>query len=218
MKAENIFVSDFDGTITQHDFYSLVTKAFPEILQHNDWSNYEEGKITHFEALKNIFARLNCPEKMLIEITNKMIFPPNFTNDVDTLKQNGWDLTIASAGCDWYIKKLLGANLNKLTLYTNPGTYSPESGLTMTRADIGKFSSINIGVNKLAIVEDALHRYQNVAFAGDGRPDLESALRVPAERRFATGWLAQKLTSLGEAYIPFQYWSEIIPQLIKGTK
>lgn len=215
MNFKNIFVSDFDGTFTQHDFYDLVTKAFPEILQYNDWTHYEEGKITHFEALRSIFSRLRSPETTLIDIINKMTITSNLAKDIDTLNNHGWNLVVASAGCDWYIKKLLGSNLDKLTLYANPGTYSAENGLAMTRADLGTFSSDNLGVNKLAIVEDALTRYQYVAFAGDGRPDLEPALIVPSDKRFAKGWLAQKLDSLNEEYVPFSDWSDIIPYLIK---
>ncbi|MEI7942015.1 MAG: HAD-IB family phosphatase [Candidatus Riflemargulisbacteria bacterium] len=215
MNNNNMFVSDFDGTFTQYDFYDLVTKAFPEVLQYNDWTHYEEGKITHFEALRRIFSRLRSPEHTIIDIINKMTITSNLTNDINTLNTNGWNLVVASAGCDWYIKKLLGSNLDKLTLYANPGTYSSESGLSMTRADIGVFSSDNLGVNKLAIVEDAMKRYHQVAFAGDGRPDLEPVLIVPSDKRFAKGWLAQKLDSLNEAYVPFSDWSEIIPYLIK---
>lgn len=57
----------------------------------------------------------------------------------------------------------------------------------------GGFFSQEAGVNKQAIVHDALRRSNLVAFAGDGRPDLAPALLIPAERRFARDWLAGAL-------------------------
>jgi 2-hydroxy-3-keto-5-methylthiopentenyl-1-phosphate phosphatase len=70
-----------------------------------------------------------------------------------------------------------------------------------------------LGVNKLAIVRDALDRSEKVAFAGDGRPDLAPALLVPPGRRFAKSWLAKKLTELGEGFHPFERWSEVARKL-----
>ena len=76
------------------------------------------------------------------------------------------------------------------------------------------FVSTDLGVDKLAIVKDALTRSNTVAFAGDGRPDLAPALLVKPELRFAKGWLANKLDSLGEHYTTFNVWSEIAQKLI----
>jgi 2-hydroxy-3-keto-5-methylthiopentenyl-1-phosphate phosphatase len=71
------------------------------------------------------------------------------------------------------------------------------------------------GVNKLAIVQDALRRSDCVAFAGDGRPDLKPALMVEPHLRFARGWLAEALSKRGEGFHPFERWSQIVDQLQK---
>jgi 2-hydroxy-3-keto-5-methylthiopentenyl-1-phosphate phosphatase len=77
------------------------------------------------------------------------------------------------------------------------------------------FFSPTKGVNKVAIVRDALNRSGRVAFAGDGRPDLKPALLVPPQLRFARGWLAEALRERGEKFNPFERWSEIADQLQK---
>jgi 2-hydroxy-3-keto-5-methylthiopentenyl-1-phosphate phosphatase len=78
------------------------------------------------------------------------------------------------------------------------------------------FFSPTKGVNKAAIVQDALKRSDLVAFAGDGRPDLRPAILVRPELRFARGWLAEALSERGEIFHPFECWSEIADRLRKG--
>jgi 2-hydroxy-3-keto-5-methylthiopentenyl-1-phosphate phosphatase len=76
------------------------------------------------------------------------------------------------------------------------------------------FSPAN-GIDKAAVVRDALRRVPVVAFAGDGRPDLEPALQVPPERRLARGWLADQLRKAGERFIPFDAWPEVADRLLE---
>jgi 2-hydroxy-3-keto-5-methylthiopentenyl-1-phosphate phosphatase len=69
----------------------------------------------------------------------------------------------------------------------------------------------------MEIVRDALKRSERVAFAGDGRPDLEPALLVKPELRFARGWLADAFGERGEKFHPFERWSQIADRLQKGA-
>lgn len=78
------------------------------------------------------------------------------------------------------------------------------------------FFSPDLGVNKAAVVREALRVSPCVAFAGDGRPDLAPALLVPPQRRFAKSWLAKKLHEIGEGFQPFDSWSDI-PSLLMNT-
>jgi 2-hydroxy-3-keto-5-methylthiopentenyl-1-phosphate phosphatase len=52
-----------------------------------------------------------------------------------------------------------------------------------------------------------------VAFAGDGAPDVESALLVGPDLRFARGYLAEELSRRGEPYRTFGRWCEIAEAL-----
>ncbi len=210
--AKGVLVSDFDGTITLFDFYDLVCRAFPDIAG-DFWTQYEAGKITHFDGLRAIFAGIRAPEARLLEIIDAMKIDPDVKRAVDLLKQNNWDVIVASAGCDWYIKRLLASKKVDIKVYANPGEYSPDKGLLMSLPEQSPFFSAELGVNKLAVVRDALKNFQHVAFAGDGRPDLAPALLVQPRRRFAKSWLAKKLTELGEEFQPFDHWSEVALRL-----
>ncbi|MBF0483416.1 MAG: HAD-IB family phosphatase [Candidatus Omnitrophica bacterium] len=209
---KNILISDFDGTITQFDFYDLVCAKFPEISG-GYWHQYEAGKLTHFEALRSIFAGIRCQESNLIKIIEQMKIEPKLKQCVSDLNQNGWELVVASAGCDWYIKRLLKLANVSIIVNANPGEFDPNKGLLMHLPQNSKFFSPELGINKVAVVRDALSRADKVAFAGDGRPDLAPALLVPPQRRFAKSWLAKKLTEIGEDFQPFENWREVAEKI-----
>src|SRR4051794_37677765 len=102
-----ILVSDFDGTMTRFDFYDLVSREFPDIAG-KYWNQYEAGELSHFEALRLIFAGIRAPEATILEIVKGMQMEPRLAEAVALLEQNGWIVSVASAGCAWYIERLLG--------------------------------------------------------------------------------------------------------------
>jgi 2-hydroxy-3-keto-5-methylthiopentenyl-1-phosphate phosphatase len=117
-------------------------------------------------------------------------------------------VVIASAGCDWYIRKLLVEAGVSIEAHSNPG-WIEDGRLLMKEPTGSDFYSEETGIDKVAIVFSAMARAEVVAFAGDGYPDLSSALLVPAARRFARGVLAQELTRLGQEFQPFERWSDV---------
>ncbi len=214
--TEGTLVSDFDGTMTCFDFYDLVSRAYPDIAG-NYWQRYEAGEISHFEALRLIFAGIRAPESRILEIVKAMRIEPRLAEGAALLKTHGWHLTVASAGCAWYIERLLSEAGVSLEVKANPGSYSPSTGLEMRLPEKSPFFSPLLGVNKVAVVREALHGSPKVAFAGDGRPDLAPALLVRPELRFAKKWLAKKLTEIGEGFQPFESWFEVARALTEHT-
>jgi 2,3-diketo-5-methylthio-1-phosphopentane phosphatase len=214
MGARKVLVSDFDGTITRRDFFDQVRRRWPRPPENDPWEKYVGGEITHFDALAEIFCDIRTTEADLLSLADSMEFDPDFARSAQALQDAGWELIVASAGCDWYIRYLLGETAAKLVVHANPGEFSPEQGLRMALPERSPFFSPTTGVNKLAIVRDALEHTAEVAFAGDGRPDLEPALLVAPAHRFARGWLADALRERGEAFHPFERWSQIVPHLL----
>ena len=213
LSPTGILVTDFDGTLTRYDFYDLVCRAFPQILSAGHWRHYEAGEITHFEALRRIFAEIRSGEGALLDIIARMELVPRLAEELAGLSRCGWSVVVASAGCDWYIRKLLAAAGVEIAVHASPGEFVDGQGLLMRLPERSPFCSPELGINKLAVVRDALHRTSRVAFAGDGRPDLAPALLVPPERRFAKSWLARELHELGEGFRPFERWSEVAQAL-----
>ena len=206
----NILVSDFDSTATRYDFFELVRKRWPFPPEDDPWEKFVAGKKTHFEALAEIFIGIRTSEASLLELADSMELDPDLAESVRTLQDRGWEVVIASAGCEWYIERLLKkAGVSGVSVHSNPGVFDPERGLRMSLPEQSPFFSATTGVNKVEIMKDALNRSACVAFAGDGRPDLKPALLVKPKLRFARGWLAEALRERGEEFHPFERWSQI---------
>ena len=100
------------------------------------------------------------------------------------------------------------------TVYSNPGRIENGRGLVLEKLHPSSpYHSPSVGVDKSAVVRHAIQLAEMVAFAGDGPPDLEPALLVRPELRFARGFLADALRGRGEAFQPFSRWSEIAREL-----
>ena len=130
------------------------------------------------------------------------------------MRQVGWQVIVSSAGCDWYIRRLLARAGVELEIHANPGRFVPGMGLQMEMPVGSPFLSPSLGVDKAEIVRRHLADRATVAFAGDGFPDEEAALLVPGHLRFARNDLADVLARKGEPFQPFGAWSQIARQLL----
>ena len=210
-----ILVTDFDGTITRHDFFTCVVETLltPDDLA--PWDLYEAGEITHFEALRRIFARIRADEAELDAVMASMDIDPGLRDGFARLDDAGWKVIVVSNGCGWYIDRLLDRAGVTATVLTNPGRFDPEHGLIMELPVSSPYFSPETGIDKRAVVAEHAQSGAVVAFAGDGRPDVAPALLVPPERRFARAWLADHLDATGHEYRGFDRWTEISRMLIE---
>src|SRR5271168_4712359 len=104
-----VLVSDFDGTMTRHDFYKLAIESLLPPDTPDYWAEYRTGEITHFEALRSYFAAIRASEDEVLAVVKQMELDANLPSAIESLGRAGWSVVITSAGCDWYIRKLLGA-------------------------------------------------------------------------------------------------------------
>jgi 2-hydroxy-3-keto-5-methylthiopentenyl-1-phosphate phosphatase len=215
MAHEKILVSDFDGTMTGRDFFRLALECLPASAT-SFWERYEKGELSHFNALSAIFAELRFPEKEMDALLARMELDEGITSACNLLYAHGWRLVIASAGCSWYIEKLLAPLGIGAEIHANPGTFSKQQGLIMELPLSSPYFSRETGIDKVRLVQTYLGR-GIVAFAGDSRPDLGPALLVHPSRRFAKGRLAEELSKRGEDFKIFHSWSKIIDQLLEGV-
>jgi 2-hydroxy-3-keto-5-methylthiopentenyl-1-phosphate phosphatase len=214
-KMRKIFISDYDGTITDKDFYSLLAERYIPADTPDYFAQYREGRLTHFEAMAAYFAFAPTEEGELEELLEASRADPDLGASVALLQRSGWELLVVSAGSSWYVERVLGQAGVTATVYSNPGRVENGRGLVLEKLDPSSpYHSASVGVDKSAVVRHALSVAQTVAFAGDGPPDLQPALLVRPELRFARGFLADALRQRGEAFRPFSRWSEIVNELI----
>ena len=209
-----IFVSDYDGTITDKDFYLLLAERYAHADTPDYFVQYRDGRISHFEAMAAYFALAPTEEQRLEELLAASQVDPDLGASAKLLRRSGWELWVVSAGSSWYIERVLRRAGVAATVYSNPGRLENGRGLVLEKLDPSSpYHSPSVGVDKSAVVRHALQIADTVAFAGDGPPDLQPALLVGPGLRFARGILADELRARGEAFQPFSRWSEIAREL-----
>jgi 2-hydroxy-3-keto-5-methylthiopentenyl-1-phosphate phosphatase len=201
--------------MTRRDFYQLVAERLLPPGTPDYWGEYRAGRLTHFEALNAYFAAAVPGEAALREIVRDMGLDPDLRDDVRRLRATGWAVVVASAGCRWYISRLLREAGAALEVHANPGAVV-DGRLVMELPRTSPVFSPSTGIDKPGVVRHALATSDVVAFAGDGPPDLEPALLVRPELRFATGHLAGELERLGERFRRFEGWSDVAGALAGG--
>lgn len=215
MISNKILVSDFDGTMTERDFFWVALDRLPAGAV-EPWERYEQGLKSHFAALAEIFATLRIDQQELDVILEEMQLDSGLAEVVERLRLSGWLLVIASAGCEFYIQRILLKAGVKAVVHANPGEFVSGQGLFMKSPFQSPFYTATTGIDKGAVVRHYLQQGLQVAFAGDGRPDLAPALLVPPELRFARGWLADELERQSEPFVRFERWREVAKRLWGG--
>ena len=210
-----IFVSDYDGTITGKDFYSLLAERYIPADTPDFFAQHRAGRMSHFEAMAAYFAFAPTEEPELERLLEASQVDPDLSASAALLQRAGWELLVVSAGSSWYVERVLRQAGVTATIYANPGRLEIGRGLVLEKLHPSSpYHSASVGVDKSAVVRHALQAAQTVAFAGDGPPDLQPALLVRPEFRFARGFLADALRQRGEPFRPFSRWSEIVRELV----
>lgn len=205
-----ILVSDYDGTITRNDFYSLLAERYIPPDAPDFFAQYRAGRISHFEAMAGYFSFAPAGVPALDELLEASQPDPALSEAGRLLERFGWELIIVSAGSSWYIERVLARAGVRATVVSNPGRIVPGRGLVIEKPPReSPFYSEDVGVDKVAVVRAAQRRADAVAFAGDGLPDIQAALLVQPSLLFARGQLAAELTARGCAYSSFDRWSEV---------
>lgn len=211
--ADSVLISDFDGTITERDFFDLIRERHMPAGAPDFLAEWRAGRRTHFDAMAAYFAYAPADTEALEALLRGTKPDPGLEAASSHLARCGWDLVVVSAGSSWYIERILDRHNVRAVVHANPGRIEKGRGLVIERPAGSPFFSHEVGVDKRAVVEDALRRYRRVAFAGDGRPDLPPALRVAPQLRFARGFLASELARRGKRFRPFERWTEVVAAL-----
>ena len=155
-RRQRILVSDFDGTMTKFDFFDLARRDLPSNADHDFWQDYVDGQITHFEALQGIFGSIRADWAGIEKVLAGMQLDPTLKDSVARLRAAGWEIVVASAGCGWYIERLLRQAGVELDVHANPGEFAPETGLRLALPTDSPYFKRETGIDKPAIVRAAL--------------------------------------------------------------
>ena len=211
-----ILVTDFDGTFTRRDFFDLILERHDPPGARALWDRFLAGELTPFEGIAGVLSSLRTDEAGAAALVAAMDVPAGAAAAARRLQAAGWEIVVASAGCRWYIERVLAGLGLEFTVHANPGRFAPDSGVVMELDPTSPYFHATLGINKPAVVRAAMARDNVVAFAGDSAlTDGLAARLVAPRRRFATGQLARRFSAEGVDYESFDAWPEVVERLLE---
>lgn len=201
-----IFVSDFDGTMTQRDFYKILLDKYRAVIAGDPYGVWLNKEISDLEFLIRLFAGLDRDETQIQADMDSMKLDPYAPDFVRRVREAGGEFAIVSLGLDYYIDYVLDKAGIEAELFSNRGRYA-ERSIQVTGALGSHYNSEWFGVDKEAVIQRLKQDYETVYFAGDGRIDIKAA--QAADRVFAKAALQQHLTEAGTPFMAFNNFKDI---------
>jgi 2-hydroxy-3-keto-5-methylthiopentenyl-1-phosphate phosphatase len=206
------FVSDFDGTISDQDFYDLVIENYYNEGK-NLYRQWKDGEMKDIEFLREVFKNINDKEENIIEEIRTLPIDEYAIDFIKTVQQNGGDFYILSAGTDYYIKHLLDHySIRDVQIYSNEGYYENQ-GVHINLDETHPHYHERYGIDKSKVIQDLQKNYETVHFIGDSEPDTHPAEH--ADLVFAKKALQKMLREKNIDFVPVKTFKEVEEYLQK---
>lgn len=207
VKKPFVFVSDFDGTLTDKDFYLLIMDDYLGDKGKELYDAWKRKEYKDIDFLGLIFKSINRNEDEIMEDILRIPFDKYAADFIQNVKDAGGDFVILSAGTSYYIHRVLQAKgICDVTVYSNEGYYN-EKGIHLKKDSSSPYYSEMYGIDKALVVSDLKEKYEKLYYAGDSAPDVKAAML--SNVAFAKGRLQAMLHSEGHPFIPIKSFKDI---------
>jgi 2-hydroxy-3-keto-5-methylthiopentenyl-1-phosphate phosphatase len=201
------FVSDFDGTLTEKDFYHIIIDNYLQEWGRPFYEEWKKTKKIDVVFLNKILGSIGRTEEEILEEIHRIPLDKYAVDFIHKVQEAGGGFYILSAGTTYYIDRLLAhRGIEGVTVISMSGVYK-DGGIEITPDEESPYFSEIFGINKAKVVEDLKKEFETVFFAGDSEPDLGAAKAV--DIAFAKKDLKELLSKEQEDFIPFDNFKEI---------
>lgn len=212
-----IFVSDFDGTLTEKDFYKIIMDKYLKEKCRNLYKDWRNKKIRDIDYLGYVFENIGRNEKEILEDIMEISIDPYAKEFINNVKSSGGDFAVVSAGTSYYIERLFESKeIKNVTIYSNKSIFK-DNGLHFQLDETSEFYSSIYGIDKEKVVKKLKEKYNLIFYAGDSEPDLKAALI--SDVVFARGSLSELLRENDKKFIEFKNFQDIwnkVENILRG--
>lgn len=207
MNKDFVFVSDFDGTLTEIDFYKMISEKYLKDKCKELYVEWRNKKIKDVDYLGFVFKNIGRSEEEINEDIMQIAIDPYAVDFIKNIKEAGGDFVVVSAGTSYYIERVFKKNdIADVPVYSNKGEFR-DKGIHFVLDEKSDFYSEIYGIDKLKVVRKLKENYKKVFYAGDSEPDLKAAL--VADVVFAKRSLVELLKKENKDFIEFKSFNEI---------
>lgn len=202
-----LFVSDFDGTLTERDFYWIVIDKYLKERGLDLYRRWKAGEFTDVVFLGEVFRSINRTEDQILDDIKAIPLDPNAVSLITKVQASGGDFAIISAGTRYYIDRLFELHgIKAPTIYSNDGYYE-NKGIQLKPDPNHWAYSERYGIDKAKIVEHLKKDYSKVFYVGDSGPDVAPALL--ADQVFAKAELQGLLAQRSHPFIAVDNMADV---------
>lgn len=207
MTKRFLFLSDFDGTLSEKDFFHVVIDNHFQKESKKLYADWDKKVMTDLVYLSRLFASIGQDQAGIDEDIDQVPFDPDAKKVIDHVRRLGGDFVVISAGTDYYIKRIFEKyGIHDVRIISNPGVYQ-NKGIHLNIDPDGPYYSELYGVDKETVARDLSKDYEQVFFAGDSLPDLKAAMF--ADTVFAKGKLQGLLDAEKHDYVAINHFADI---------
>ncbi|MFT8312066.1 MAG: MtnX-like HAD-IB family phosphatase [Sporolactobacillus sp.] len=202
-----LFLSDFDGTLSDKDFFHVIIDRHFADQREKLYDDWDKKVMTDLEYLSRLFRSVDRDQAQIDEDIDAVPFDPDAKKVIEKVKKLGGDFVVISAGTDYYIKRIFEKQgITGVKIYSNPGVYE-NRGIQLRPDPNGTYFSELYGIDKQKLARDLMKDYDTVFFAGDSLPDLKAAML--ADTIFAKGKLQPLLDQENKDYVAINNFKDI---------
>lgn len=202
-----VFVSDFDGTLTEKDFYQMIIDNYLGEVGQALYKEWRQGLHLDKDFLGKIYSAMNREEAEIFEDILRIEWDESANELIQKVRESGGEFIILSAGTSYYIDRLLKEKgLSDIKVYSNPGIYK-DKGIHLQIDENSLYYSERYGIDKAKVVADLKKQYAHVYYAGDSAPDI-----LPckiADMAFAKSGLQDMLKAEGVNFTPIKSFKDV---------
>jgi len=213
LKRFDLFI-DFDGTITENDVGYEFFKRFTHGKAELKVRLYREGKIDAVEVLQHecdLYNESPARESEVDKFIADQKIRPGFSEFVQYSKTANMNITVLSAGFDFYIKPILASHgFGDLKLLATP-TRVIDGRLFPEFIHHDKTVCARCANCKGHQISKLLRQGHESIFIGDGHSDYHGALA--ADIVFARSFLAEMLNCQNRQFYLYDNFCDIINAL-----
>lgn len=207
------FVSDFDGTLTEKDFFKIIIDDYLGDKGQSLYKKWREGIINDQFFMETIYASINLEEAQLLKTIQNLKWDESVPHFIQRIEEIGGTFIILSGGTSYYIYPFLRTKgLSHIQVYAHPGVYK-NKGIHLQINQQHPYYSKKYGMDKAKVLIDLKKQYSKIYYAGDSGTDLP-ACQI-ADLAFAKGKLQDLLTTENIPFIPFDNYNDILLTFIQ---
>ncbi len=208
---KTVVLCDFDGTIALGDVMDGLFARYIGPAYQGIYEQWDRGEINTPEALEKCFALLRVTPDELNRYLDGVLIEPSFPAFLRLCQERGYDFYILSDGLTWYIERILKRyGLDHIPIFANTVSFDGSEAhfsFPWRNEDCKPCGGV-CGTCKRDIVLSFKRKGARVIYIGDGLSDRYGAME--ADLVFAKGRLREHCLAVGQPFVPFHDFDDII--------